>query len=60
MWLATQFNTGSNREMRAYASAAPYESWSSPITLATVTNNQDDISVITALPNNTVGVLWSN
>ena len=41
-------------------SAAPYESWSSPITLATVTNNQDDISVITALPNNTVGVLWSN
>ena len=60
MWLATQRDVGSNREIIVYDSASPYTSWNGPQTLATVSNNQDDISVITALPNNTVGVLWSN
>lgn len=36
-----------------------YQSWSSPITVASGIGS-DDISVITALPNGTVGVLWSN
>ena len=60
MWLATQRDVGSNREIIVYDSASPYTSWNGPQTLATVSNYQDDISVITALPNNTVGVLWSN
>lgn len=36
-----------------------YQSWSSPITVASGIGS-DDISVITALPNGAVGVLWSN
>ncbi len=60
MWLATQRDVSSNREIIVYDSVSPYTSWNGPQTLATVSNYQDDISVITALPNNTVGVLWSN
>ncbi len=36
-----------------------YQIWSSPITVASGIGS-DDISVITALPNGTVGVLWSD
>jgi hypothetical protein len=60
MWLATQYNASSNRNMIVYYGDSPYSSWSSSITLATVTNIQDDISLVTAQPNNTIGVLWSN
>ena len=55
MWLATE--TTSTVETRY--SDAPYSSFSGPITLATGINS-DDISVVQALPNGTVGVLWSN
>ncbi|MBI3463620.1 MAG: hypothetical protein HY000_11265, partial [Planctomycetes bacterium] len=40
-------------------SAYPYTAWSEPITLASGVSI-DDISVVTALPNHTIGVMWSN
>ena len=55
MWLATE--NGAN--LNVYYSDAPYTSFSGPITLANNIND-DDIGVVTALPNGTVGVLWSN
>ena len=55
MWLATE--SGSN--VNVYYSDSPYSSFTGPITLAN-NINADDISVVTALPNDTVGVLWSN
>ncbi len=58
MWLATQRDVTSpsnNREIIVYSSDSPYTAWNGPITLATGTRYQDDISVVTALPNNTIG-----
>ena len=55
MWVA--YDQSSSIEVRY--SDGLYTSWSDPITLASNISN-DDISVITALPNNSVGVLWSN
>ena len=55
MWLASDASTTINVRY----SDSPYSSWSSPITLATGVST-DDISVVTALPNGTVAVLWSN
>jgi Concanavalin A-like lectin/glucanases superfamily/Bacterial TSP3 repeat len=55
MWLATE----SVSNVNVYYSDSPYSSFTGPITLAN-NINADDISVVTALPNNTVGVLWSN
>ncbi len=55
MWLATE--TASS--IVVYYSDAPYSSFSGPVTLATGIND-DDISVVTALPDDTIGVLWSN
>ncbi|HUS83435.1 MAG TPA: LamG domain-containing protein, partial [Dehalococcoidia bacterium] len=55
MWLATE--DGSN--VTVYYSDSPYSSFSGPITLA---NNitEDDISGVIAMPDNKIGVLWSN
>ena len=55
MWLATESGTNLN----VFHSASPYTTFAGPITLA---NNiaSDDIGVVSALPNNTIGVLWSN
>jgi len=55
MWLASDGST----TIEVRYSDSPYSSWSGPITLATGIST-DDISVVTALPNGTVGVLWSN
>ena len=55
MWLATE--NGAN--LNVYYSDAPYTSFTGPITLANNIND-DDIGVVTALPNGTIGVLWSN
>ena len=55
MWLATENGTNLN----VYHSTSPYTSFVGPVTLANNING-DDIGVVTALPNNTVGVLWSN
>ena len=40
-------------------SDSPYTAFTGPITLANNIND-DDIGVVTALPNDTIGVLWSN
>lgn len=55
MWVAA--DSGSQVQVR-YADGL-YQTWSAPITVASGIKS-DDISVITALPNGTVGVLWSN
>jgi len=55
LWIAA--DNGSLVQVRY--SDGLYQSWSSPITVASGIGS-DDISVITALPNGTVGVLWSN
>jgi hypothetical protein len=56
MWLATRAN---DDEIVVYHSASPYSTWNGPIVIETGVSN-DDIEVITALPNGTVGVFWSN
>jgi hypothetical protein len=56
MWLATR---ASNVNIVVYHSAPPYSTWDGPIVLETGVDG-DDIEVITALPNGTVGVFWSN
>ena len=55
MWLATENGTNLN----VHYSDSPYTSFTGPITLANNING-DDIGVVTALPNDTIGVLWSN
>jgi hypothetical protein len=55
MWLASDAST----DINVRYSDPPYDVWSTPITLASGVST-DDISVVTALPNGTVGVLWSN
>jgi hypothetical protein len=55
LWLATE--SGSN--VRVYYSDPPYTGFSGPITLAT-NINADDITVVTALPDDSIGVFWSN
>jgi hypothetical protein len=55
MWLAFDGST----TIRVRYSDSPYNSWSSPITIETGVST-DDICVVTALPNGTIGVLWSN
>jgi uncharacterized repeat protein (TIGR01451 family) len=56
MWLATR---ASNVNIVVYHSAPPYSTWDGPIVLETGVFD-DDIEVITALPNGSVGVFWSN
>jgi uncharacterized repeat protein (TIGR01451 family) len=55
MWLATD----SGSDVEAYYSDSPYSSFSGPITLSTNIGS-DDIAGVIALPNDTIGVLWSN
>ena len=55
MWLASDATTDINVRW----SDSPYSTWSAPINLANNVNT-DDISVVTAMPGNKVGVLWSN
>jgi large repetitive protein len=55
MWLSGRSGTN----IVALYSDSPYSAWTGPVTIATGVN-ADDISVVTALPNNTIGILWSN
>jgi hypothetical protein len=55
MWLAVERDN--NIEVRY--SDAPYALWSDPISIATGVDD-DDIAAVTALPNGTIGVMWSN
>ncbi len=59
MWLATR-NNNNTGEIIVYHSASPYSTWNGPIVLATGVAANDDIAVVTALPNGTIGVLWAN
>ena len=45
--------------IEARYSDAPYTSFSEPITIASGINS-DDISAVIALPNRTIGIMWSN
>ena len=60
MWLNTQHDVSGSRDIIMYDSAYPYSSWNGPTIIGTGTVIGDDISVVTALPNNTIGVLWAN
>jgi hypothetical protein len=55
MWVAADVGTS----VQVRHSDGLYQSWSNPITVASGINS-DDIAVVTALPNGTIGVLWSN
>ena len=54
MWLATE-----SIGIEMYYSDYPYTTFTGPIILANDVDS-DDIAVVTALPNHTVGVFWSN
>ncbi len=55
MWVASDART----DVMVRYSDFPYTSFSAPITIASGISS-DDISAITALPDDSVGVLWSN
>ncbi|MCI0333507.1 MAG: DNRLRE domain-containing protein [Planctomycetes bacterium] len=55
MWIA--YDPGNRVEVRY--SDGLYTSWSAPITVESGISS-DDISAIIAMPNNTIGVMWSN
>jgi hypothetical protein len=55
MWIA--YDVSSTIEVRY--SDGLYNTWSAPITVATGISS-DDICVITAMPNRSIGVMWSN
>jgi len=55
MWLASDVVT----DIVVRYSDSPYSSWSAPVNLANNVNS-DDISAVTAMPGNKIGVLWSN
>ena len=55
LWIASDTTT----KIEVRYSQAPYATWSDPITVASGVDT-DDISVITALPNGSIGVLWSD
>lgn len=55
MWLSTE----SGSKVTVYYSDPPYTSFQGPVILAS-NIGADDITVVTALPNGTVGVFWSN
>jgi uncharacterized repeat protein (TIGR01451 family) len=54
MWLATE-----SLGIEMFYSDYPYSTFTGPIVLASDVDS-DDIAAVTALPNNTVGVFWSN
>ena len=55
MWIASD----ETDEIMMRYSDSPYSSWTGPISIASGISS-DDICVVTSLPNNTIGVLWSN
>ena len=55
IWIATESGTS----VHAHYADSPYTSFSGPVVLATGIA-ADDIAAVTALPDSTIGVLWSN
>ncbi len=60
MWLNSQHDVTGSRVIIVFYSDSPYSTWSVSNGIAKDTLVGDDISAITSLPNNTVGVLWAN
>ena len=56
LWIACDTK---NNEIVVHWSDWPYDCWSDPVVLASKVHS-DDICVVTALPNGTIGVLWSD
>jgi K319L-like, PKD domain len=57
LWIASDVKT--TIEVRYADFSSQYTNWSGPITIASGIN-KDDISVITAMGGNKIGVMWSN
>ncbi len=55
MWIASDAST----TVEVRYSDSPYDRWNGPVTIASGIST-DDISVVTALPDGSIGVLWSN
>jgi hypothetical protein len=55
MWLASDASTSINVRYSDF----PYQSWSAPVEVASGVST-DDIAAVIALPDRTIGVLWSN
>ncbi len=51
--------TDTSSAVVAYYSDAPYATWNGPVTIVDGIN-ADDIGAVVALPNNQIGVLWSD
>lgn len=60
IWLATRQDSPSPAKIVVYYSDAPYTSFQGPVEIASGVTVIDDISVITAMPGNKMGILWSN
>ena len=57
MWIVSEDD--STDSLVAYHGGSPYSTFTGPITIASGIAD-DDIGVVTALPDNSIGVLWSN
>ena len=57
LWVASRTSAG---EVVVYHSNSPYSVWNGPIVLATGVIGNDDLEVVIALPNGSIGVFWSN
>ena len=55
MWLATESAVG----ILAFYSDFPYSAFTGPVVIANDVDS-DDIGAVVALPNNTIGIFWSN
>ena len=60
MWLATRQDSPSPAKIVVYYSDSPYSTFQGPVEIASGVVGGDDISVITAMPGNKIGILWSN
>ena len=60
MWLATRQDSPSPAKIVVYYSDSPYTTFQGPVEIASGVIGGDDISVITAMPGNKIGILWSN
>ncbi len=59
MWLASDHMSGLTARMEVRFSDPPYSNWQGPIIVASNTHS-DDICVVTAMPDSSIGVLWSD
>jgi uncharacterized repeat protein (TIGR01451 family) len=60
LWLATRQDTPAPAKIVVFYSDSPYSTFQGPVEIASGVVTGDDISVVTALTGNKIGVLWSN